>query len=259
MGRFTRWGVSVVVNDDALARYAVSRDEALLEMLTIRHLPLVKFVARKMSSSLPGNVELDDLVSEGTLGLMDALKKFDPDRGVAFSTYAVTRIRGAILDGLQRMDWAPKQITSKVRAVRRLRELLTAELGREPTVAELAYRLGATAAEVRGWMFDDTATRVKPLMASTGGEDDREDGSWVAQDGDQEVAGEASEIRGRVAAALSQLDAKERPVFLLYYRDRLTLREIAGELGVSVSSATQTHTRMLDGIKERLAAYGSVA
>ena len=225
--------------------------------MAVRHLPLAKFVARKMSANLPSNVELDDLVSWGSLGLLDALDKFDPSKGVQFSTYAVTRIRGAILDGLQQMDWAPKQVTSKVRAVRRLREVLTNELGREPSVDELAYRMDVTAAEVRGWLLDDSTTRLKPLSPSYDDDDERD--SFGAIEADQAVAGEAAEIRGRVASAVRQLGDRERAVFLLYYRDNLTLREIAADLGVSVSSATQTHTRLVEQVRGYLAAYGAVA
>jgi RNA polymerase sigma factor for flagellar operon FliA len=245
-----------------LIDYFETRDETLRDTLTVRHLPLVKFVARKMSSSLPGNVELDDLVSDGTLGLIDAITKYDPHRGVAFSTYAVTRIRGAILDGLQRMDWAPKQVTSKVRAVRRLVEVLRAELGRDPSVEELAYRMGSTPEEVRGWLFDDVALRVKPLDAPAGSDDSSGGGGFpleLSQDADQEVAGEAAEIRRRMAGAIAGMSEKERAVLVLYYRDNMTLREIAGVLDMSVSSATQTHTRMVEGIRARLASYGAVA
>jgi RNA polymerase sigma factor for flagellar operon FliA len=244
------------VSDD-LAEYARTRDPLLRDALAVRHLPLAKFVARKMSANLPSNVELDDLVSWGSLGLLDALEKFDPGKGVQFSTYAVTRIRGAILDGLQQMDWAPKQVTSKVRAVRRLREVLTNELGHEPSVEQLAYRMDVSPAEVRGWLVDDAATRLKPLSPSFDDDEDRD--QYGVVEADQAIAGEASEIRSRVAVAVRRLGEREQAVFLLYYRDSMTLREIAAELGVSVSSATQTHTRLVEQVRECLAAFGTVA
>lgn len=241
-----------------LVEYAATRDRHLRDALAVRHLPLVKFVARKMSANLPSNVDLDDLVSWGSLGLLDALEKFDPGKGVQFSTYAVTRIRGSILDGLQQMDWAPKQVTSKVRAVRRLREVLTSELGREPSVEELAYRMDVTAQQVRGWLLDDATTRLKPLSPAYDDDDEGRDAYGVIE-ADQGVAGEAAEIRCRVAAAVRQLGPRERAVFLLYYRDSLTLREIAAELGVSVSSATQAHTRLVEQVRGLLATFGAVA
>lgn len=244
---------------DDLATFAATRDPVLRGELAVKHLPLAKFVARKMSSNLPSNVELDDLVSWGSLGLIDAIDKFDPSREVRFSTYAVTRIRGAILDGLQQMEWAPKQVTSKVRAVRRLREVLTNELGYEPSVDQLAYRMDVKPSEVRGWLLDDAATRLKPLASQSADDDDQRDDPAAASMEDQSIAGEVTEIRSRVTVAVRSLPELEQMVFLMYYRDGLTLRLIAEELGVSVSSATQTHTRLVDLVRERLATFGAVA
>jgi RNA polymerase sigma factor FliA len=243
---------------DDLAVYAVTRDPALRNDLSVRHLPLVKFVARRMSSDLPSYVEVDDLVSWGVLGLLDAIDKFDPSRGFQFSTYAVTRIRGAILDGLQQMEWAPKQVTSKVRQVRRLRSVLTNELGYEPSVSELAVRMDCTEADIRGWLLDDATTRIKPLEPATD-DDDQTDPTALRDEADQTIAAEVAEIRGRVQWAVSAFTERERAVFLLYYRDGLTLRAIAEELGVSVSSATQTHTRLVEHVRARLALLGEVA
>lgn len=241
-----------------LIRYAATRDPELRGELAVRHLPLVKFVARKMASSLPSHIELDDLVSWGCLGLLDSLDKFDPSRGHKFSTYAVTRIRGAILDGLQQMDWAPKQITSKVRTLRRVREQLAIQLGYEPSTDELAEAMECLPGEIRSWLVDDTATRVKPLNTGVYGYDDSSDSRDLSQEADQEIAGEVAEIRERMVMALGTLGDRERAVALLYYRDGRTLRQIADELGVSVSSATQTHTRLVETVRFRLAALGSV-
>lgn len=244
-----------------LAEYARTRDPQLRNALAVRHLPLVKFVARKMSRSLPAHMDIDDLVSWGSIGLLDAIEKFDPTRQVRFSTYAVTRIRGSILDGLQQMDWAPKQVTSKVRALRRAKELLTNDLGYAPSPTELAERIGVSEAQVRHWLLDDAAMHVRPLEPS--GNDDQPSSHAndraLADDPLQEMAGEVAEIRAHVAAAVRCLGERERAVFLLYYRDSLTLREIAGRLGVSVSSATQTHTRLVEQIRSRLAGLAGVA
>lgn len=246
---------------DDLTMYARTRDPELRELLAVRHLPLVKFVARKMSRSLPSHIELDDLTSWGSIGLLDAIDKFDPTRQVKFSTYAVTRIRGAILDGLQKMDWAPKQVTSKVRAVRHVRTLLTSELGHVPSVDEMAERMAFSPALVRRWLLDDMTTRVQSLEPSA--DDDEGTGhaytDTVYDEPDQEVAGEVAEIRAHVAMAMRSLGVRERAVLLLYYRDSMTLREIAEHLGVSVSSATQTHTRLINSVRHRLATLAGVA
>lgn len=244
---------------DDLVAYARTRDPQLREALAVRHLPLVKFVARKMSRSLPAHIELDDLVSWGSFGLIDAIDKFDPDRA-RFSTYAVTRIRGAILDGLQQMDWAPKQVTSRVRAVRKVRELLTNELGQEPSVAQLALHMDLTEAEVTRHLVDANLTRVRTLDGGgVGRESGHGDDIALARDAQQEIAGEIADIAGFVVKAVHCLGPRERAVFLLYYRDSLTLREIAERLGVSVSSATQAHTRLVEQIRERLVDLGGVA
>jgi len=245
---------------DDLVTYARTRDPQLREALAVRHLPLVKFVARKMSRSLPAHVELDDLVAWGSFGLIDAIDKFDPERA-RFSTYAVTRIRGAILDGLQQMDWAPKQVTSRVRAVRKVRELLTNELGREPTIAQLALHMDLPEAEISRHLVDDHVTRVRSLDGTLDPHSGEHGSSPSAlgREAQQEIAGAVADIQRFVIKAVHCLGPRERAVFLLYYRDSLTLREIAAQLGVSVSSATQAHTRLVEQIRERLVDLGGVA
>ena len=244
-----------------LTEFAVTRDVELRNTLVVRHLPLVKFVARKMSSSLPGNVEFDDLVSWGSIGLIDAIEKFEPERGLQFSTYAVTRIRGDILDGLQRMEWAPKQVTAQVRRMRRAVSDLQHELGREAVDAEIAEKLGVTEAEVRAARLDDKVTRVRALeWESAYDGDNSETSMWLAEEADQAIAGETAEIRRRMADALAGIDTHEARVLFLYYDQAMTLKEIAAELGISVSSATQAHTRLVDRVRRRLAeVHGSVA
>lgn len=251
----------IMIMSDDLVEFARTRDSELRSRLAERHLPLVKFVARKLAMNLPGHIELEDLVSWGCLGLLDAIDKFDPDRQVKFSTYAVTRIRGAILDGLQQMDWAPKQVTSKVRLVRRTQTALAAELGCEPSNEQIAERMGCTEAEVRGWKVDHAATRVKPLDGPAYESDDVSStyASDLGEEPDQEIAGEVAEIRSRVSKVVRTLPDRELEVFLLYYREGKTLREIAEFLGVSVSSATQAHTRLVEEVRWRLAALGGVA
>lgn len=248
---------------EMLVEYATTRDQGLRNQLAVRHLPLVKFVARKMSANLPENVELDDLVSWGSIGLLDALEKFEPHRGWQFSTYAVQRIRGEILDGLQRMEWAPKQVVAQVRRHKHALADLQQELGRQPTNEEVAEKLGITEAQSLGIRLDMRATRVQSLDGA-GSRGDAEDSDvaeiTIPDDPAQEVAGEVVEIRRRMADALVQLDAHEARILFLYYEQNRTLREIALELGISVSSATQAHTRLVDRVRNRLTElHGAVA
>lgn len=246
---------------DMLVEYAATRDVEVRNVLVVRHLPLVKFVARKMSSNLPENVDLDDLVSWGGIGLIDAIEKFEPARDLRFSTYAVWRIRGEILDGLQRMEWAPKQITSQVRKLKRVSGELQHELSREPTEDELATKLGISVAMVRSIRLDAAHTNVRGLYANYSDEEEGlAEGAWLAEDADQELAGEVGEIRSRMADALVGTAGQDAKILHLYYGRNLTLREIAAELGISVSSATQAHTKLVDRVRRRLAErHGAVA
>lgn len=248
---------------EMLVEYAATRDVELRNVLVVRHLPLVKFVARKMSSNLPENVELDDLVSWGSIGLIDAIEKFEPQRGLQFSTYAVTRIRGEILDGLQRMEWAPKQITSQVRKFKRAVEKLQHELNCAPTDEQLAVELEIDAGAVRSIRVDMYATHSFRHLSPA--RTDAEEGqpgsdSVLMEEADQELAGEVGEIRSRMADALVGTIGQDAKILHLYYGRNLTLREIAAELGISVSSATQAHTRLVDRVRRRLAErHGCVA
>ncbi len=246
------------VSSHDLARYADTRDPQLRDHLIVGHLPLVKFVARKMMSSLPAHIDFDDLVSWGTMGLIDSLDKFDPSLGHKFSTYAVVRIRGAVLDGLQKNEWAPKQVTSKVRALMRTINDLSGRLGRAPTHAEIAEELSWSEIEVRDWLRERGQFQPKHLYESVDEEDSAPQHD-LRQDADQDVAGEIVELQQLVASAIGQLAPRERAVFLLYYRDGLTLREIAAQLRVSVSSVTQTHTRLVEQVRLGLAALGGTA
>jgi RNA polymerase sigma factor FliA len=242
-----------------LETYASTRNPQLREQLILRHMPLVKFQARRMAGSLPDHIAMDDLISMGAVGLMDAIEKFDPARGLKFSTYAITRIRGEILDGLQRMEWAPKQTTSKVRAVRRVVDGLRHEHGLDPTVEQIAAQMGATEAEVRGWLFDHEALRLKPLegpLSPTETAEGAANPTWfeLSIRPEQDVAGEVTEIRARVARALRSVDGQEKAMLLMYYRDGRTLKEIAVAMGISSSSAIQSHTRAIEKVRANLSA-----
>lgn len=240
---------------DDFTLYAQTRDPELRHSLVVRHLPLLKFVARKLYRNLPDHLEFDDLLSWGSLGLMDAVEKFDPSLDYRFSTYAVVRIRGAILDGLQGYDWAPKPITSRVRHLRRAQRDLSASLGREATIAELAHHSGITEAEVRGILVDDSKTR----MVTTHSHDEDDDHVMQVEDhaaAMQDIAGEMAELRLLMARAVQQLTERERVVLQKYYGENLTLKQVAEFLGVSASTVTTAHTRLVENLRLHLAMQG---
>lgn len=232
--------------------YALTRNIDLRNELLAKHLPLARYVAAKMSSALPSHIDMDDLVSWGCIGLMDAIEKFDPTRGAAFSTYAVPRIRGEILDELQKLEWAPKQVVSNIRRARRVASELTNLLGRQPTADEIADHLAVPVADVMVWLIDDNTTRLGTLSASEFDDDADLANLMPTEDAVQDVAAQAQELYGLVGALLDAFSEAEVEIFQLYYGQNLTLREIAVRKGVSVSLTTQAHTRLVDRIRTGL-------
>lgn len=243
---------------DQYEEYAATRDPELRNQLIVQHHPLVKFIARRMMANLPEHIELDDLVTWGTFGLIDAIGKFQPEKGYQFSTYAFTRIRGDILDGLQEMEWAPKHVHSQVRKMRRVREELTNALGYEPSNEELAAALGVTVEDVRKALVDDTATRMRELPGQSHNSTTDDHADQVADHlaEEQQVAGQVAELRGYMVGAVRSLTRRQKAMILGYYQDGLTLKQIAGRMGVSVSVANTEHTRLVEELRERLALAG---
>jgi RNA polymerase sigma factor for flagellar operon FliA len=240
------------VDQTEFQKFARTRDIDVRNSLAVRHLPLVKYIAAKMAASLPRHIEIDDLISWGYFGLLDAIEKYDCARGVMFSTYAVPRIRGAILDGLQKMEWAPKQIMLKVRRTQLVANELAAELCREPTVDEIAGRMDESPADVREWRLDAQRLRVGTTDAVQS-EDSDIPQSQPSTPAEQDVAAQKVELTLKVAEILAKLTASDRSIFRLYYGLGLTLREIAEQQGVSVSLATQAHTRLVEFVRLELA------
>ncbi len=227
------------------------------ERLILKYASFVKYVAGRMAINLPSNVEYDDLVSYGIFGLMDAIEKYDPARGVKFKTYAKTRIRGAILDELRLLDWTPRSIRQKSRQLERAYAELEAKLGREATDEEICEFLGISLDELHR-LFDDT--RQAMMVSLDAGEVDTEGGGASRMDfvADTTVAGpegstEKEEIKKILAQEIAKLSERERLVITLYYFEKLTSKEIGRILGVSDSRVSQLHTKAILRLKGRLA------
>jgi RNA polymerase sigma factor for flagellar operon FliA len=214
-----------------------SGDRAARDRLILHYLPLVRLVARRTLAGLPRGVDVEDLVSDGTFGLVDAIDRFEPGRGLAFSTFAVGRIRGAMLDGLRALDWVPRSVRAEVRALDAATEELTRTLGRPPSDAELARRLDVSIEECRRRRAQGDRAVVVPL------EDASDDAEDVASSMTQDAA--RAEERVLVAAAVDGLPEREALVVRLHDYLGVTLLEIAGMLGVSHSRAFQLHERAL--------------
>jgi RNA polymerase sigma factor for flagellar operon FliA len=239
--------------------YKTTGDERLREQLILHYSPLVKYVAGRVSVGLPPNVEQADFVSSGVFGLIDAIEKFDPERSIKFETYAITRIRGAMIDELRALDWIPRSVRQKARAIERAYATLEASLRRTPSEAEVAEEMGITLEELHAVFSQLSLANVVALeeLLHAGGEggdrlslmDTLED---TAADDPVEVA-EDRELRRLLARAVNTLPDREKTVVTLYYYEGLTLAEIGEVLGVTESRVSQIHTKSVLQLRAKLA------
>ena len=229
------------------------------ERLIIHYAPLVKFVAGRVAAGLPQSIEQSDLVSYGIFGLIDAIDKFDPGRGFKFETYAISRIKGAIIDELRSIDWVPRSVRAKARSIERAISKLENELKRSPEDAEVAAELDMTESELAGVLSQISFTglvALDDLLAASGS--DRPTGTTVADtisDGahDPVQAFEVDEMKHLLADAINRMPDRERLVLTLYYYEGLTLAEIGDVLGVTESRVCQIHTKAILQLRGRMA------
>ena len=231
------------------------------ERLILHYSPLVKFVAGRVAAGLPQNIEQADLVSYGIFGLIDAIDKFDPARGFKFETYAISRIKGAIIDELRSIDWVPRSIRAKARAIERAYSKLENELRRSPGDAEVAAELGVSEEELNSTLsqisFVGLVALDELLAAGNSGSD--KGGSATVGDTiadrahDPVEAFESDEMKHLLADAINRMPDRERLVLTLYYYEGLTLAEIGSVLGVTESRVCQIHTKAILQLRARLA------
>lgn len=230
----------------------VSQEATARDWLVVHYASLVKFVAGRLAAGLPKSVDTGDLVSAGVFGLMNAIDKFDPGNGAKFETYAIPRIRGAILDGLRALDWVPRSVRSRSRSVQDAIALLENQLGRTPTDEEISAELKISVEELEKWLSDIAAGSVGPLdhvaMDNTAAEANAQ-----IQPG---RAMEEGELREAMRSEISKLPEREQAILILYYEDGLTLSEIGDALGVTESRISQIHTKAVLQLRSRLAAAG---
>lgn len=233
-----------------------SSPTALQERMLEEYAPLVKHVAGRIAMFLPSHIQMEDLLGDGTIGLLDAFDKFDPARKVQFKTYATMRIRGAILDGLRHLDWVPRTVRRQARAVDQKTSELTQSLGRMPTKAEVAMSVGIKPHdldELHAQMNGSHVTSLDDLRRLTNNAEVLL-GECI-QDRDQDVLVEV-ERRERAMVlkdALDNLSDRERQVVYLYHYEGLTCKEVAHVLGVSEPRVSQLHQRSLAKLRIRLA------
>ena len=230
-------------------------DDSARNALLLENLNLVHHVARQLSKSLAVDADFDELVSAGTIGLMTAVKSFDARRGLAFSTFAVPRIRGSILDELRRQDHVPRSVRRKARDISRTRELLMRALGRMPEDSEMAHHLGTDVQTFWRWQAEVEGAVHLSLTATSG-----EDGNTIPTraellSNDEESPDERLSREGEVALmreAILRLNDQERTVLSLYYFEELKLHEIAEILGLTESRVSQIRSKALQTLRTRL-------
>ncbi len=227
----------------------------LREKIIIEYAGLVKIVAGKLSIYLGYNVEYDDLVGYGTFGLIDAIDKFDYDKGVKFETYASLRIRGAILDQIRKMDWLPRTVRQKQKRIDAAYSKIEAETGRMATDEEIAAELEISVDELDSWQSQTKAAGLVSLddymeQGNEGGINSITSGTEEFQQ--PEKLYEQQEIKQVLLETLEALTEKEKKVILLYYYEELTLKEISAVLEVSESRVSQLHTKAIQKLRVKL-------
>ena len=224
------------------------------EVLITECLPLVKFVAHRISARLPAHVELDDLIHSGILGLMDAVKKFEPGRNVKFKTYAEQRIRGAILDGLRDLDWVPRSLRRKKKDIENAYHLLEQKEGRAATDEEVAAHLGLPLEDLHH-ALDELKGVTLGAFVDAGENGEGENLISFVPDPDGESAHvllQSQEVKDILKLAVEKLPTKERFVVQLYYFDELTMKEIGTLLNITESRVSQLHTKSMLRLRGKL-------
>jgi len=228
------------------------------EKLILHYAPLVKYVASRVATGLPASVEQADLVSYGMFGLIDALEKFELDRGIKFETYAIPRIRGAIIDELRSLDWVPRSVRFKHRELEKAYAEVESRLKRAPTDREIAEHLGISLAELHNLHHQISSVSLLALDEPVAVGSDR--GETISlmdtltdvAHGDLMEGLEGDEMRAMLSAAINSLSDREKIVVTLYYFEGLTLSEIGDVLGVTESRVCQIHTKAVGQLRLRL-------
>jgi len=229
------------------------------ERLLLEHLPIVRFLARRIHERLPQHVDMEDLVSAGVVGLMDALAKFDPQKKVQFRSYAQFRIRGAILDSLRTLDWSPRDLRRKGRAVEEAVRILTARLGRSPAEPEIAAEMGMVLEEYQALLSDLKGLEIGTLHVEHNEDSGEEEIAYIPGHPDEDplFCCLRGELQDKLTDAIESLAERERVVMTLYYFEELTMREIGLALGVVESRVSQIHTSAVVHLRAALQDMGA--
>jgi RNA polymerase sigma factor for flagellar operon FliA len=248
---FAPFTADVILGDEITdSQSATDRDLLLME-----HLPTVRYLARRIHERLPQHVELDDLISAGVVGLIDAFSKFDSKKKVQFKSYAQFRIRGAILDSLRTLDWSPRELRRKGRAVEEAMRSVMQRVGRSPLEQEIAAEMGLTLSEYQGLLSDLKGLEIGSLHMERSEDSGDEELAYVpgAPEDNPLFRCLQGEMKQRLADAIDELPEKERLVLTLYYYEELTMKEIGLTLGVVESRVSQIHSSAVLRLRVALA------
>jgi RNA polymerase sigma factor for flagellar operon FliA len=243
---------------DLWRRYKGTGDDRARERLVVAYSPLVKYVAGRMSSGLPAHVEEADLISYGLIGLINAIERFDLAREIKFETYAIPRIRGAIIDELRSLDWVPRSVRARAREIERANAKLEAKLQRAPSDEEMSAELGISMEDFQESLIQISNSTIAALdelwsvSDSSGDQVSLLDTLHDPEAPDPEKLLDATELKDRVADAIARLPEREKLVIALYYYENLTLREIGEVLGVTESRISQLHTKAVLRLRSHL-------
>jgi RNA polymerase sigma factor for flagellar operon FliA len=231
-----------------------TRDEYHRNLLMENYLPLVKYTADRIYAKLPDKVELDDLISAGIFGLMDAIDAFDPERGVKFETYCTPRIRGSILDELRSMDWVPRLVRARAHQLERALAVLEAHLGRTPNEKEIAAELNLNMVEFHRLQKDANATGIVSLSNKFSDSDGEKDIREIDIIEDQKSQNPVLEVQKRDLKGLltKGLTRAERLIVVLYYYEEMTMKEIGATLDLSESRVSQMHSSIIARLKAQM-------
>ena len=244
------------------ASFLRTHDQGARDRLILTYAPLVKYVAGRLGAGLPAHVEESDLVSYGLIGLIGAIERYDPSREIKFETFAISRIRGAIIDELRALDWVPRSVRSRAREIERAIGQFEAQHHRAPSDEEIAEKLELTGDELEASLDEISRSSIVALdelwtMSSTGDQisliDTIEDHDSV----DPQRNLTEAELREAIAEAIASLPEREKIVVTLYYYEELTLREIGDVLGVTESRVSQLHTKAILRLRGHLAGGSS--
>jgi RNA polymerase sigma factor for flagellar operon FliA len=239
------YGYSSAVDDDAALRR---------EALVLQHLPQVRLIAKRIHDRLPDYVSLDDLISSGVVGLLAAIDNFDPSLNVQLNTYAERKIRGAILDGLREMDWAPRETRKKSRMIEAAIHRVRQRVGREATEEEIATDLNIELAEYQKWLAEVQSIELERLEFAPGDHPGADLLSFISGDPDDLPSHlvERGELERILSLTIERMPKMERTVLSLYYYEELNLREIAEVVGMHLSRIAQLRAQAILRLRSHL-------